>query len=264
MMGFSEKKFLAFDTSKQKKELYKLLRLIEKNYYDFQSKGKFIREFNLCLEYLKNNRNTFFSNLEKISQNSTLREITAKIMKFNNEMNKNEKDSDFIIEKFDGENSHKIEKSQLIVILDNLRSAFNVGSIFRTAECSGIKKLFLSGYTPNPQNKKVKETSMGTYKFMDWDLITSTENKIKELKDLGYKIYGFETVDTAENLPEVKFTEKACFIFGNEALGIPKKILKECDVIVKIPVFGWKNSLNVGVSFAIGVYEYLKQYKGDN
>ncbi len=259
-MEFSKKKFLAFDKFKQKKELYRLLKLIEKKFGD---REKYILKYNLYLEYLNDSKDDFLTNLSTLSQDFTLRNFTEIIMDFNSEMDKNEKDSDFIIEKYDGEKSCQNEKTKLIAILDNLRSAFNVGSIFRTAECSGILKLFLSGYTPNPQNKKVRETSMGTYNFIDWQKIESTENQITKLKDNGYKIYAFETVKNAENLFDVKFDEKACFILGNEALGIPQNILQKCDTIVKIPVFGWKNSLNVGVSFSIGVYEYLKQYKGD-
>lgn len=263
-MSFSEKKFTSFDISKQKKELFKLLKLIEENYQNEPVREIKINEFNNLLGYISYSKSSFLSNLEEISLHSTLREITVKIMSFNEELERNEKDSDFIIEKYDGENSNKKRKSQLVVILDNLRSAFNVGSIFRTSECFGVNKLYLSGYTPNPKNRKVVETSMGTTKYLNYELIKSTEKKIAELKNLGYKIYSFETVNSAKNLFDVKFEEKSCFIFGNEALGIPEDIIKKSDEIVKIPVLGWKNSLNVGVSFSVGVYEYLKQFRGEN
>jgi tRNA G18 (ribose-2'-O)-methylase SpoU len=258
-MTFSKKKFVSLSVSKQKKELHNLLRLIENKFNDLEVRKQQINNFNIYIEYLKKNNDVFLGTLNKISENISLRGIYENIMTLNNEMSINEKDIDFMVETCDREVVHKKKESELVVILDNLRSAFNVGSIFRTSECVGIKRIYLTGYTPNPDNKKVRDTSMGTYQYVDWGKIETSEEEIARLKKDGYTIYCFETVDIAENLYDMEFVEKSCFVFGNEAFGIPKDILKNSDYIVKIPVFGWKNSLNVGVAFSVGIYEYLRQ-----
>jgi tRNA G18 (ribose-2'-O)-methylase SpoU len=143
--------------------------------------------------------------------------------------------------------------------LDNLRSAFNVGSIFRTAECFGISKIYLCGYTPNPTNQKVTKTAMGTENFVDWEKCDSTDKLIRQLKNENVQIYALETVESAKLISEADIREPAAIVIGNEALGISSKILQLADEIIQIPIFGWKNSLNVGVATAICCYEIRRK-----
>lgn len=150
------------------------------------------------------------------------------------------------------------EKFPVIIILDHLRSAHNTGNIFRLAEASGIEKIILCGYTPCPPHAKLEKTSRGTEKFVNFEHFQYTTDAIQSLKCQGFKIYGIETVDNAEDFFEFSPQKPAAFIFGNEALGISEDVLELCDAYLKIPMFGRKNSMNVANSAAIVIYKAIQ------
>ncbi|OPX28578.1 MAG: hypothetical protein B1H06_02980 [Candidatus Cloacimonas sp. 4484_143] len=152
-------------------------------------------------------------------------------------------------------------KQPLYLILDNLRSSFNVGSIFRTAECFGVKEILLCGYTATPENPKVIKTAMGTTEFVSWQHFPSTEEAIIFLKEKGVTVFALETTTKAKNIAKIIFPKSSALLLGNEALGISKEILDLADDVVSIPLNGWKNSLNVGVTAAIACYEVSRQWK---
>ena len=232
------------------------IREIEQNWSDEKQRYQLLEEFSSYLNFAGMKAN-------KVFLQSTLREFLDFAVPLEHQFGKEIKDNDFLIRKQDGERK-QIEQIPLYLVLDNLRSSFNVGSIFRTAECFGISKLFLCGYTATPQNLKVQKTAMGTDKFVEWKQFSSTIQAIKTLKEAGMRIYALETTSNAKNISEIKFTKPCALILGNEALGILKEVLESVDEIVNIPVSGWKNSLNVGVTAAICCYEVNRQWNTKN
>ena len=150
-------------------------------------------------------------------------------------------------------------KLPVILILDNLRSAFNVGSIIRTAECLNIEEIYFCGYTPKPDHPKIKNTAMGTEERIKWQYFTDTREAVLKAKENEYIVYAIETVECAESLFEQDFKGKYAFVFGNEALGIAADVLVFCEKCVMLPISGWKNSLNVATTCAVVCFEVVRQ-----
>jgi len=148
---------------------------------------------------------------------------------------------------------------EFFAILHNIRSCYNVGAIFRVADGAGISKIFLTGYTPTPKEnlKKIQKTALGAQNFVSWEKRKNVGKLIRELKRRGVKIVALETKEKA--LPYFKFKPKfpLALLVGNEVRGIDKRTLKKADVVLKIPMFGKKKSLNVACAFAIVAF-YLK------
>lgn len=143
------------------------------------------------------------------------------------------------------------EPFALTVILDNIRSAHNVGAIFRTAECLGIRELVLCGYTPTPENPKVLKASMGTENNVPWRWLPRARDAIGELRGEGATVYALETAEAAQSASKIRVLPPAGLVVGNEHFGVMPEVLKEVDQLVRIPVFGRKNSLNVASAFAV-------------
>lgn len=140
--------------------------------------------------------------------------------------------------------SHKKELLPYFVYLDHLRSAFNVGSIIRTAECFGFSKVFLSKDTPDHTSLKVQKSAMGTHEWIDCVIDPSIES-------LPRPLIALETVEGAPSLFDFKFPPSFTFILGNEEYGVSDKLLQQTDHFVRIPLRGKKGSLNVANAFAI-------------
>ena len=153
---------------------------------------------------------------------------------------------------------NKQHKMNTILILDNLRSAFNVGSIIRTAECINLQSIYFGGYTPLPTHPKVKNTAMGTESKITWSQFAETKNAILEAKKNEFTVIALETVPNVISIYEYNFPEKTALIVGNEALGISKEVLDICDAFVTIPISGWKSSLNVATATAVACFEIYR------
>ncbi len=145
---------------------------------------------------------------------------------------------------------------KFFAILHNIRSCYNVGAIFRVADGVGISKIFLTGYTPTPKEnfEKIQKTALGAQNFVLWEKRKNVGKLIEDLKKEGIKIVALETEEKA--LPYFKFKPKfpLALLVGNEVRGIDKRTLKKADVVLKIPMFGKKKSLNAAVAFAIVAY----------
>ncbi len=143
------------------------------------------------------------------------------------------------------------------VLLHNVRSAHNVGSIFRTSDAAGVSKLYLSGYTPLPVDrfgrvqKDIAKTALGAEKFLPWEYQKSPLKIISKLQDEGWQVIGVEQAPNSVDYRKFKPKKPTLFIFGNEVKGIQKSILNECGVVVEIPMHGKKESLNVAVTAGI-------------
>lgn len=147
---------------------------------------------------------------------------------------------------------------KIFAILHNVRSCYNVGAIFRTADAIGIEKIYLTGYSPTPDKnlEKIKKTALGSEKLVKWEYQKRIEKVIEKLKSEKVKIVGLETEKSA--LPYFKFKPKfpLAILVGNEVRGIDKRTLKKADFVLKIPMFGKKESLNVAVAFSILAYYF--------
>ena len=149
-----------------------------------------------------------------------------------------------------------------IVILDNLRSLNNIGSIFRTCDALNIKKLFLCGICGTPPNREINKTALGSTEFVDWEYKKNTLDVIKKLKDDNYKIISIEQTKKSVELNNFKVSknDKVAFIFGNEVNGVSFNAINSSDLIIKIPQFGEKKSMNVSVCVGVILWDiFLKQ-----
>lgn len=151
----------------------------------------------------------------------------------------------------------KINK-EVIVIAHNIRSAFNVGSIFRTSDAAGISKIILGGYCPHPPHPKLLKVSLGAEETIPYEKCGQIWRKVVELKKQGYQIIALEKNKKAKNIFDFKPKFPLVLILGNEKKGLSPKILKYCDRIVFIPMNGRKESLNVSVAYGISVYQLTK------
>ena len=146
----------------------------------------------------------------------------------------------------------------MIIALDNVRSIFNVGAIFRTSDSVGAEKLILGGYTPYPPMEKLIKTSLGALDYVSWDHKENEEliKFLTEFKNDGGKVYSVEQNEASVCYTDIDLTwEKSIYIFGNEISGVRKEILDISDHIIEIPMYGKKNSLNVSVTVGIISYE---------
>ena len=153
---------------------------------------------------------------------------------------------------------------EIILILHNIRSNHNVGSIFRTSDAAGVSKIILSGYTPSPLDKfgrpvkEIEKTALGAEKNIAWEKIPNIKKVLKNLKGAGFQIIAIEQAKNSVDYKNVSaLGGRTAFILGNEVLGISKSILKECDLIAEIPMRGEKESLNVSVSAGVALFRML-------
>jgi 23S rRNA (guanosine2251-2'-O)-methyltransferase len=148
---------------------------------------------------------------------------------------------------------------KLSLLLDRVRSAYNVGSIFRSAESAGVDKIYLGGYCAIPPNPKLLKTALGSYKTISWEHHCSALSCAKYLKSQGIHLIALETVPNSVNIFTTVFNQDSCLIVGHEESGIDQAILDICDEIITIPHYGAKDSLNVAVAAGVAVYEYRRK-----
>jgi 23S rRNA (guanosine2251-2'-O)-methyltransferase len=160
--------------------------------------------------------------------------------------------------------------TRLIVIAHNLRSAHNVGSLLRTAEGLGVQQIYLTGYTPYPASdsddrlphlarkidRQITKTALGAEKLIGWRHESSLESVIAELKAKGFTIAGLEQARGSIRLPDFKPPEKLALIVGREVEGLEPDVVKACDYVLEIPMFGHKESFNVVQAAAMALYHF--------
>ncbi len=143
----------------------------------------------------------------------------------------------------------------LYLIAQNIRSLYNVGSLFRTADCFGVNKIYLTGYTGAPPRQQISKVALGAEQWITWEKYWHTHLLIKKLKQQGVKIYALETGAQTKKLTKFKPQFPCALIVGNEVKGITSTILKLADAVISIPMLGQKESLNVGIAAGIALYE---------
>lgn len=163
-------------------------------------------------------------------------------------------------------------KNEVAVVLPDIRSSYNIGSIFRTSDATGVSKIYLCGYSPCPADKfnrpqkEIAKTALGAEKTIPWEYKKDIKKVIKDLKEEGFTVVAIEQDERSISYKKffkksggkkVAKVVKVAIIFGNEVEGLPKKILDLCDYIIDIPMLGEKESLNVSVSAGIVLYELI-------
>ena len=144
--------------------------------------------------------------------------------------------------------------NNIYLIAQNIRSLYNVGAIFRCADCFGVKKVYLGGFTGSPPRKEISKTALGADNWIAWEKVWHTHKLIPQLKAQGIKIVALETGKTAIPLPEFKPSFPLALIVGNEKRGISPAVLRQTDEIIEIPMVGRKESLNVGIATGVALY----------
>ncbi len=151
------------------------------------------------------------------------------------------------------------EKFPVIVILENIRSMHNVGSVFRTADAFLINAIYVCGYTAQPPRKEIDKTALGATETVDWKYFSTSKEAIEELRKNEYKIFAIEQVDNSISLEKLsELNNKVAFVFGNEVSGVEAETISLCDGCIEIPQFGMKHSLNISVAAGIVLWEIVK------
>lgn len=154
----------------------------------------------------------------------------------------------------------KAEKNTVIAVLENIRSAYNVGSVFRTSDAFLIASVYITGYTARPPHKEITKTALGAQDSVDWNYFETTRDAIEDLRNKNYKIFAVEqAIDSIslENMDGLSMG-KIAFVFGNEVKGVEQETIMCCDGCVEIPQFGMKHSLNISVAAGIVLWEAVK------
>jgi 23S rRNA (guanosine2251-2'-O)-methyltransferase len=153
-----------------------------------------------------------------------------------------------------------VEKTPVIAVLENIRSAYNVGSVFRTADAFLLDAIYITGYTCIPPHKEIKKTALGAEETVAWKHFENAAKAIEELRNNGYKIFAVEQVVDSLMLHEVSFTstEKIAVVFGNEVSGVELDTIKLCDGCIEIPQFGTKHSLNIATAAGVVLWEIVR------
>lgn len=152
------------------------------------------------------------------------------------------------------------KKNSIIVILDDIRSMHNVGSVFRTCDAFNIAKIILCGVTPCPPHRDIHKSALGATESVKWEYEKDILRVIEKLKSNHYKIIAIEQVHHSMALNNFTWNpdEKAAFIFGNEVHGINDEVLNHCHMALEIPQFGTKHSLNISVSVGVVLWEMIR------
>ena len=152
-------------------------------------------------------------------------------------------------------------KNEIVIVLDNIRSFHNTGSIFRSADAFRVKKIVLTGYTPTPPHREIRKTAIGAEESVEWQYEKEIVDAIHTLKKDGFSIVAVE--QTSESIPLSEFTwkagEKVALIFGNEVEGVQESVIALCDKAVEIPQYGTKHSLNVSVAAGVVLYGMMEK-----
>ena len=151
-------------------------------------------------------------------------------------------------------------KIPVIAVLENIRSAYNVGSVFRTADAFLLDAIYITGYTCVPPHKEIKKTALGAEETVDWKHFANATEAIKDLREEGYKVYAVEQAKNSHMLQQVDFKrdEKIAVIFGNEVTGVEQDTILQCDGCIEIPQLGMKHSLNIATAAGVVLWEIIR------
>lgn len=155
------------------------------------------------------------------------------------------------------------EKTPIIVVLDNIRSCNNIGSVFRTSDALLIEKIYLCGITATPPNNEIRKTALDAEKSVSWEYYENTEDVVIKLQKEGCQVYAIEQVENSISLPDFQpeKDEKVALVFGNEVKGVKQSVVNLCNGSIEIPQFGTKHSFNISVSAGIVIWDIFQKMK---
>lgn len=156
------------------------------------------------------------------------------------------------------------KKIPVVVVLDNIRSLNNIGSVFRTSDAFLIEKIYLCGITAQPPHKDIHKTALGATESVDWEYVSNAGELIKELKAASYCCVAVEQAEGATMLDDFRILPNRSYalVFGNEVQGVQQEVVSACDQVIEIPQEGTKHSLNISVSAGVVLWDFFKALKG--
>lgn len=260
--SFSPGKFQSLPPAAQIKALDKLAASLERILSAGEPASELTAHLGECVAWMAE---PIPDNVLRLSQDlataATPRAALLAIARFKSSLGQSFKDTQFPLKQTDGPRFAGLKSLEraghVILILDNLRSAFNVGSIFRSAECLGLGAIWLCGVTATPSDPALVKTARGTAARVDWRQFEETPEAVREAKAKGYQVYALETSPQAGSVFTEDFQLPLALVLGNESLGISDEVLALCDRTICLPVQGWKNSLNVAVACAACAYQIV-------
>jgi 23S rRNA (guanosine2251-2'-O)-methyltransferase len=152
------------------------------------------------------------------------------------------------------------DKTPIIVVLENIRSAYNVGSVFRTSDAFLVEAIYIIGYSAKPPHKEIKKTALGAEETVDWKYFKTTAEAIEELRTKGFNVYAAEQAEGSYKLNAIGFEtdEKIAVVFGNEVTGVEQSTIALCDGCLEIPQLGMKHSLNIATAAGVVLWELIR------
>ena len=164
------------------------------------------------------------------------------------------------LERLSVEEFKRVEKVPLVVVLDNVRSLNNIGSVFRTADAFRLEGIYLCGITATPPHREIHKTPLGATESVRWEYREQTKDVIAELKQKGYRIYSVEQTEAAVMLDQVQLpgNQKYALVFGHEIRGVDQQVVDMSDQCIEIPQHGTKHSLNISVAAGIVIWELFR------
>lgn len=161
------------------------------------------------------------------------------------------------------EQMKQTQKLPLVIVLDNVRSHLNVGSVFRTADAFLVEAIYLCGITGTPPHREIHKTALGATETVQWKYFSTTQHALDDLKSNSYKVIAIEQAEQAVMLNDFKPSqdEKYAFVFGNEVEGVSQQVIDVCNNVIEIPQFGTKHSLNIAVSAGVVIWDVFSKLK---
>jgi len=264
LFHYQEKKFRALSKPAQRKAFTRLVRELERQSCQAKPDPELVGMIARMADWMDTEDPVLTSFMDLATWGTDRRETALKAAAWLITQEAVPRDDAIPVRQYDGlrlSDPHFLERAHnMVVILEDLRSAFNAGSIFRTAECLGIGELWLCGITSRPGEAALSKTAMGTTEKVAWRGFATALKAVETAREQGRIVYALETSGQAVSVFDASISFPCALVVGNEALGISPEVLKASDELLELPVMGWKNSLNVGVAFAVCAYQMI--FKG--
>jgi tRNA G18 (ribose-2'-O)-methylase SpoU len=166
------------------------------------------------------------------------------------------------LDRLSPEEFKKQVKMPIIIVLDNIRSLNNIGSVFRTSDAFLVEKIYLCGFTAQPPHRDINKTALGATETVDWEHQEDTLSLVRQLQEDGCKVFAIEQVEDSRMLNdfEVNKNEKLVLVFGNEVDGVQQEVVNQCDGSIEIPQLGTKHSLNISVSAGVVIWDLFSKF----
>ena len=256
---FSQAKLIEMSVEKKIKVLLDLALFIENNCHTFESSH--FQKLAKYHRYLKDESSPHIQKLNKEFNKIHRIDYQFQIYLMNLErlLGHSSSEYHFLVDT-DDETNLNVKKFPVVCLLDSIRSAHNVGAMIRNSECFGNTEIVLSGLTPKLENPSVQKTVMNSDEYINCRYVEDAKQEVKSFKEKGFQVWSIETTKDAKPINEVNNIDfPLLLVFGHEQFGISKDLLELSDLVVRIPLYGQKNSLNVAVSQAVVLHQVISK-----